>query len=138
MNSGIVSKPGLSSNQNLTASFTTFNHPLVRELQRILQVYGPAGLMNRLTEALPVADNRYYSNTYYNYDGSLYLGYRIAGDDQAFGTTQRLFESEYQPRTETVLTPFALPTIEFAYGSPFGVYNWELFFHAADADRRRG
>src|SRR3954447_16917076 len=84
--------------------------------------------MNRLTEALPLVDNRYYSNYYYNYYGNLYLGYHIAGDNQALGTIGRLFEAEFDPR-ETVVGPASRPTNEFAYGASFGVYNWELFFH---------
>jgi hypothetical protein len=129
LNKGYVTQPGLSKTKVMTVAFQTFHHPLVRELQRRLHVYGPTGLMNRLTEALPLSDNRYLSNYYYNYYGNLYLGYHIAGDKQAFGTAQRMFEGEFQPGTKSVARPYPLPTIEFAYGSSFGVYNWELFFH---------
>src|SRR5262249_38104096 len=46
-----------------------------------------------------------------------------------FGASQRMFETEFNPRTESVIRPYALPTIEFGYGTSFGLYNWELFFH---------
>ncbi len=129
INRGPLKKAGLSQSNVLTATFSTFHHPLVRELQKTLHDFGAGGLMNRLTEALPIADSRYYSNYYYNYYGNIYLGYHIAGDTQAYFTTQRMFETEFSPGTDSVVTPYALPTIEFGYGTPFGVYNWELFFH---------
>lgn len=129
LNRGPITQAGLSRSKILTASFQTFHHPLVRNLQKILHDFGVPGLMTRLTEALPISDSRYYSNYYYNYYGHLYLGYHIAGDTQAFGTTQRIFESEFEPDEDAVIRPFALPTVEFGYGTPFGGYNWELFFH---------
>ncbi|AUX48445.1 hypothetical protein SOCE26_099790 [Sorangium cellulosum] len=128
LNKGFVTQSGLSREKAQVALFSTFHHPLVTEVQKRLQAFGPAGIMNRATQALPVADNRYYSNYYYNYYGHLYLGYHIAGDRQAWGTTQRMVESELNP-SRSVAQPYPLPTIEFGYGTPFGVYNWELFFH---------
>ncbi|WP_441291589.1 neuraminidase-like domain-containing protein [Sorangium sp. KYC3313] len=125
---GVVTRSGLSRERTQVASFSTFNHPLVTEVRKRLQAFGPEGIMNRATQALPIADNRYYSNYYYNYYGHLYLGYHIAGDRQAWGTTQRLIETELHP-TRSVEQPYPLPTIEFGYGTPFGIYNWELFFH---------
>ncbi|HYQ42767.1 MAG TPA: neuraminidase-like domain-containing protein [Polyangiaceae bacterium] len=125
---------GLGNTVVDVAKFTTFQHPLLGVLQNTLHESGPGGIMNRLTQALPIADNAYYSNySYYGnyyYYGSLYLGYHIAGDDQAWGTTQRMFESHFSPGEDTVYAPYPLPTVEFGYGTPFGIYNWELFFHA--------
>jgi hypothetical protein len=125
---------GLGNQVVDVAKFSTFQHPLVGVLQSTLHESGLGGIMNRLTQALPVADNAYYSNySYYGnyyYYGSLYLGYHIAGDDQAWGTTQRMFESHFAPGEDTVYAPYPLPTVEFGYGTPFGIYNWELFFHA--------
>src|SRR5690606_17260029 len=48
-----VTAPSLSQQQVHVAQFSTFHHPLVKELRRRFQVGGPALLMNRLTEALP-------------------------------------------------------------------------------------
>ncbi len=129
VNKGLVTEAGFTTKKILAAQFTTFNQPLVRQLQQTLHDYGTPALMNRLTEALPLVDDRYYANYYYNYYGNLYLGYHIAGDNQALGTIERLFEAEFDPRSDSVVGAAARPTVEFAYGSPFGVYNWELFFH---------
>ncbi|WP_437635614.1 neuraminidase-like domain-containing protein [Sorangium sp. So ce854] len=128
LHKGFVAQPGLSRERAPASVFSTFHHPLVTEVQKRLQAFGPDGIMNRSTQALPIADNRYYSNYYYNYYGHLYLGYHIAGDRQAWGVTQRLVEAELHP-TRSVARPYPLPTIEFGYGTPFGTYNWELFFH---------
>lgn len=130
LHTGRASEPGLTDEVVQVAQFQTFHHPLIQTLQDRLSAYGPAGLMTRETEALPVADDRYYSGYYYNYyGGSLYLGYHIAGDTRAWWTTQRMFAAEHNPSGSTVKAPYPLPTVEFAYGSSFGIYNWELFFH---------
>jgi hypothetical protein len=128
---------GLSPDQQtLIVQFQACNHPVLNQVVNLYQNYGPPGIMNRLTQALPKSDNYYYdyydahSSYYYNYYGSLYLGYYIAGDQMAWGNTQRKFEIEYNPGSASVVTPYALPTVEFGYGTPYGVYNWELFFHA--------
>ncbi len=132
---GVYVAAGFDREQVLRASFQTFNHPQAREIQTRLHRDGPPGIMNRLTEALPESENYYYNysdyhaNYYYNYYGNLYLGYHIAGDPLAWGTTQRKFEIEFEPGTSSVQKPYPLPTVEFGYGTPFGIYNWELFFH---------
>jgi hypothetical protein len=69
-----------------------------------------------------------YGQTY-TYYGGVYLGYYIAGDDMAFGITQRDFQLDFGPQPLNVRKAYPLPTVEFAYGTPFGLYNWELFFH---------
>jgi hypothetical protein len=121
---------GMSDQTTLSVRFSTFHHPLVQTFEQKLQQFGLGGLMHRLTEALPVADDRYYANYYYNYYyGSLYLGYHIAGDTRALYTTQRMFEQEHGPGPQSVDTLYPLPTVEFGYGTSFGIYNWELFFH---------
>ncbi len=38
--------------------------------------------------------------------------------------------SNYLPYDQNVTTPFPKERVEFGHGSPYGVYNWELFFHA--------
>lgn len=121
---------GMSDQTTLSVRFSTFHHPLVQTFEQKLQQFGLGGLMHRLTEALPVADDRYYANYYYNYYyGSLYLGYHIAGDTRALYTTQRMFEQEHGPGSQSVDPLYPLPTVEFGYGTSFGIYNWELFFH---------
>lgn len=39
------------------------------------------------------------------------------------------FESEYQPTPDLVTTPYPEEGFDFNYDAPYGVYNWELFFH---------
>jgi hypothetical protein len=125
-----LSGASLSRNTMNVARFSTFNHPQVSAFQRELAHWGLSGLMHRLVQALPQADDDYDYDYYYDYYyGSLYLGYHIAGDDRALYTTQRIFETEHGPGDRTVASLFPLPTVEFGYGTPFGVYNWELFFH---------
>jgi len=138
--------PGLSGVVKQGVHFTTFNHPVMDDIMTALRAKGPAGIMERLVQALPTADYRYYynySNNYlsttagsyvsgysnkYSYYGSLYLGYRIAGDYMARGVAQREFEVEYRP-TSAVQPWYPWPTVSFEYGTSMGIYNWELFFH---------
>ncbi|HVM96853.1 MAG TPA: neuraminidase-like domain-containing protein, partial [Candidatus Acidoferrales bacterium] len=49
VNKGLVTEAGFTSKKILAAQFTTFNHPLVRQLQQTLHDYGTPALMNRLT-----------------------------------------------------------------------------------------
>lgn len=127
---GSTQNTSLSQETARVARLSTFHHPLVQKLEEKLYQFGLEGLMHRLTQALPVVDDRYYANYYYNYYyGSLYLGYHIAGDSRALYTTQRMFEQEHAPGQATVQPLYPLPTVEFGYGTSFGIYNWELFFH---------
>src|SRR5690606_13607366 len=61
-------------------------------------------------------------------DDQLLLGYYIAGDEDACIVAQQEFEADFSPRTG-VERPYPMPTNIWNYGAPFGVYNWELFFH---------
>ncbi len=121
----------------LRNAFSTFNHPLVQRFEEQLHAGGMEALMDRLTEALPTVDDGSCGcgcgcgcgcacNT-----SNCYLGYHIAGDGRAWGLTQRMFEGEFQPNTASVdNAAYPLPTVEFGYGTSYGIYNWELFFHA--------
>jgi hypothetical protein len=136
LNRGAVIQGGLSKEKTLRIKLQTFNHPHTRVLQSLLQDNGPSAIMCRPTEAMPASQNYYYnytsshSNYYYNYYGSMLLGYYIAGDGLARWNMERKFEIEYQPTSMCFERPYPRPTIEFGYGTPFGLYNWELFFHA--------
>lgn len=129
LNRGPAEQPGLGGSELQRVRFSTFHHPLVQELQETFRSNGPEGLMQRLTQALPVAQNRYYPSYYYSYYGNIYLGYHIARDKNAYWTTQILFEEEYLVNRSSVTGRYPMPTIEFAYGTSMGTYNWELFFH---------
>lgn len=120
----------------LRNAFSTFNHPLVQRFDEQLHAGGMEALMDRLTEALPTVDDGSCGcgcgcgcgcacNT-----SNCYLGYHIAGDTRAWGITQRMFEGEFYPNSASVdAAAYPLPTVEFGYGTSFGIYNWELFFH---------
>ncbi|RYZ01715.1 MAG: hypothetical protein EOO73_34610 [Myxococcales bacterium] len=147
LNRGPKRVGGFSSALTQVALFTTFDHPVLSEIKGRLRASGPAGIMQRLVQALPASTVRYYynystdylsSNTgsyasgypnRYSYYSTLYLGYHIAGDREAWGVAQRDFETQLAP-SAAVERPFPLATVEFGYGTPAGVYNWELFFHA--------
>src|SRR5205823_14809921 len=38
------------------------------------------------------------------------------------------FVQQYQP-TSSVGTPYPAEDVDFTYGDPYALYNWELFFH---------
>lgn len=141
--------PGFSSNVNQYARFLTFNHPVLADLRVRFNAQGPTGIMQRRAQALPVSSGRYYysnsnansrlsstsgsntsgyNNAYNAYYAGLYKGYHIAGDKMAWGAIQREFHADLVA-SRSVETPFPLPTVDFSYGSSYGVYNWELFFH---------
>ena len=128
LNRGSAEQVGLDGRERQIVRFWTSHHPLIGTLQDKFQAEGPEGLMQRLTQALPVAQNLYYPSYYYSYYGNIYLGYHVAKDRNAFWTTQIMFEEEYLP-TRNVQRRYPMPTIEFAYGTSMGTYNWELFFH---------
>ena len=146
LNRGPQRVGGFSSALTQRALFTTFDHPVLPDIKGRLRANGPPGIMQRLVQALPASTVRYYYNystnylssttgsyasgypNRYSYYSTLYLGYHIAGDREAWGVAQRDFETQLAP-TVAVERPFPLPTVEFGYGTPQGVYNWELFFH---------
>lgn len=109
--------------------FQLLSHPLVDEFYKRFRDGGLPWLFNRETQALPVADSYYYSYSYYNYYFSVYLGYYIAGDWQAWDLGQSLFEYRYQPQEGKVSKPYPIPMVDFSWGSSNAIYNWELFFH---------
>lgn len=109
--------------------FQLLSHPLVDEFYKRFRDGGLPWLYTRETQALPVADSYYYSYSYYNYYFSVYLGYYIAGDWQAWDLGQSLFEYRYQPQEGKVSKPYPIPMVDFSWGSSNAIYNWELFFH---------
>ncbi len=128
-------------------AYQTFHHPVLPEIKRRYLARGEPALFDREIQAFPPADGRYYYNVTsnqvtssggaycsgynngYNQYGGIYLGYHIAGDSMAFGVAQRTFELSYKPGRASVERPYPLPTVDFSYGTSFGAYNWELFFH---------
>src|SRR5262249_47283048 len=41
-----------------------------------------------------------------------------------------LFDREYSPGHSQVGGPYPVEDVDFRYGGPYSLYNWELFFHA--------
>jgi hypothetical protein len=107
------------------------SHPIVKEFQKRFESGGLPSLMRRETQALAMATGGYYGYSYYsyNYYYSVLLGYYIAGDWQAWDAGQNAFELRYLPGS-AVSRPFPMEVVDFNYGTPYGIYNWELFFHA--------
>lgn len=144
---GASREAGLTPELSQGALFTTFNHAVLPQIKAVLRAQGAEGIMQRLVQALPTSDGRYYynySSSYlspgaggytsgynnkYNYYGGLYLGYELAGDTMALGVAQRDFELAYAPDIHQVERPLPMPTVQFRYGQSYGIYNWELFFH---------
>lgn len=138
--------PGLNEVVEQGVQFSTFNHPVMSTIKEIYRASGAEAIMQRLVQALPASQGRYYYNyssnylssssgsyksgytNKYNYGGGLYLGYRIAGDLEARWVAQTDFEGTYQPGGG-VQQWYPWPTVDFQFGTSFGIYNWELFFH---------
>jgi hypothetical protein len=110
----------------------TVSHPIVKEFQKRFENGGLPSLMRRETQALAMATGNYYSHSYYsyNYYYSVLLGYYAAGDWQAWDSGQNAFELRYLPNEGALSRPFPMDVVDFNYGTPYGIYNWELFFHA--------
>lgn len=109
--------------------FELISHPLVAEFYKRYRDGGDESLFNRETQALPVSDSYYYSYSYYNYYFSVYLGYYIAGDWEAWDLGQSLFSLNYKPSAKMIARPYPVPMIDFSFGTSNAIYNWELFFH---------
>lgn len=118
--------PGVNSTKY---QFDLISHPLVPEFYKRYRDGGDNLLFSRETQALPVSDSYYYSYSYYNYYFSVYLGYYIAGDWEAWDLGQSLFSLNYKPSSKMVARPYPVPMIDFSFGTSNAIYNWELFFH---------
>ncbi|MDR3002060.1 MAG: hypothetical protein LBU89_12465 [Fibromonadaceae bacterium] len=117
------------SDGNTAYRFNLLTHPLVAEFHKRYRSGGRKWLYTRETEALPMAEGYYRSYSYYNYYFSVYLGYSIAGDWEAWDLSQSTFDYRHQPANGAVTRPFPSPVVDFSWGSANGIYNWELFFH---------
>jgi len=109
------------------------SHPIIKEFQKRLDEGGLGNLMRRETQALSMATGGYYGYGYsyykYNYYYTVLLGYYTAGDWQAWSAGQNAFELRYLPKT-ALSRPYPMDVVDFNYGTPNGIYNWELFFYA--------
>jgi len=108
--------------------FELISHELVNDFYKRFRDGGTKWLYTRETEALPVSDSYYYSYSSYNYYFSVYLGYYMAGDWQAWDLGQTIFQYNYSPTAIGVNGPYPAPMVDFVWGGANAVYNWELFF----------
>ncbi|MEM9023177.1 MAG: hypothetical protein AAGB22_05525, partial [Bacteroidota bacterium] len=97
--------PGSSKYQ-----FHTFYHPQTCLVIKHLNKYGVDGVLRPNPNRIPDATDD--------------IALEIQQIDEAF------FESTYDPKTSVVIQPYPSNNIDFSRAGGYGLYNWELFFHA--------
>src|SRR6266496_5575284 len=85
--------------------FITFYHPLVCDFIKLLNQGGIPGLLTLDTQKL--------------------VNYGILPN----GTQVPKLQSEYNPNSNYVNTPYPQEDVNFDFGGAYSLYNWELFFH---------
>lgn len=124
-----VPKDGNVNSAQKNYRFELLSHSLVDDFYKRYRDGGTKWLYTRETQALPVSDSYYYSYSYYNYYFSVYLGYYMAGDWQAWDLGQTIFRYNYWPNKANVDGPYPAPMVDFVWGGANAMYNWELFFY---------
>ncbi len=124
-----VPKDGKVNSTQKNYRFELLSHSLVDDFYKRYRDGGTKWLYTRETQALPISDSYYYSYSYYNYYFSVYLGYYMAGDWQAWDLGQTIFRYNYWPNKANVDGPYPAPMVDFVWGGANAMYNWELFFY---------
>lgn len=124
-----VPKDGKANSSQKNYRFELLSHSLVDDFYKRYRDGGTKWLYTRETQALPISDSYYYSYSYYNYYFSVYLGYYMAGDWQAWDLGQTIFRYNYWPNKANVDGPYPAPMVDFVWGGANAMYNWELFFY---------
>ena len=124
-----VPKDGNVNSSQKNYKFELISHSLVDDFYKRYRDGGTKWLYTRETQALPISDSYYYSYSYYNYYFSVYLGYYMAGDWQAWDLGQTIFRYNYWPNKASVDGPYPAPMVDFVWGGANAIYNWELFFY---------
>lgn len=124
-----VPKDGDVNSGQKNYRFELLSHSLVDDFYKRYRNGGTKWLYTRETQALPISDSYYYSYSYYNYYFSVYLGYYMAGDWQAWDLGQTIFRYNYWPNKANVDGPYPAPMVDFVWGGANAMYNWELFFY---------
>ena len=124
-----VPKDGKTNSNQKNYKFELLSHSLVDDFYKRYRDGGTKWLYTRETQALPISDSYYYSYSYYNYYFSVYLGYYMAGDWQAWDLGQTIFRYNYWPNKANVDGPYPAPMVDFVWGGANAMYNWELFFY---------
>ncbi|MDG5816449.1 neuraminidase-like domain-containing protein [Chitinispirillales bacterium ANBcel5] len=91
-----------------------FYHPLADELERKANLSSIDDLLNRATQA--------------NAKEAYPMGYQIAGDEHARHLANLSFAYQYLP-SNAIIGNYPAPVNDFCLESPYGIYNWEMFFH---------
>jgi Tc toxin complex TcA C-terminal TcB-binding domain/Neuraminidase-like domain/Salmonella virulence plasmid 28.1kDa A protein len=89
--------------------FTTYFHPYVCDFIKNLNRQGIPGLLTLANQEQ--SDSRLF---------------QPPGGVEIFQLPE--FVQQYQP-TSSVGTPYPAEDVDFTYGGPYALYNWELFFH---------
>ena len=108
--------------------FVLMSHPIADEFFNQYRNGGKKELHSRGVQALEKVQSYYTMYSGYNYYFGSAIGYHIAGDWAAWDMGQSFFESNYMP-TAAVTKEYPAPFVDFAWNSPNGIYNWELFFY---------
>ncbi len=124
-----IPKDGKTNPNQKNYRFELLSHSLVDDFYKRYRDGGTKWLYTRETQALPISDSYYYSYSYYNYYFSVYLGYYMAGDWQAWDLGQTIFRYNYWPNKANVDGPYPAPMVDFVWGGANAMYNWELFFY---------
>ncbi len=114
--SSILADPQKSASQagpgflirGLRYLFQTFYHPYISAFLRELNKNGIEGLLKRKIQTEP----------------HIFLPRLPSGQV----ITSLNFESEYEPEI-IVREPYPIEDVDFSFGGPYSLYNWELFFH---------
>ncbi len=72
-----------------------------------------------------------FENFYHPYSSDLMKSLNLSGVSEVMKRETQLWESEYFDTYVplAVVSPYPKREIDFTYGSAYGIYNWELFYH---------
>jgi hypothetical protein len=104
----------LQNKNRLFHAVENFYHPMSKELMKKANLGSLDDLMTRPTQA----------NALFSPVG----GYVLAGDTQSKAIGMIDFMMRYLP-TDGIIGDMPLSGIDYSLDSPYGIYNWELFFH---------
>ena len=102
--------------------FETFHHPFSCEFLTKLESSGLDGLLRRDMQSLVMEPVSILGNLPFPFPH----GYTTDSTKAA----EKVFAKRYIPVQKAVAEPYPIEEVEFRDGSPFGTYNFELFFHA--------
>src|SRR5574344_1155672 len=120
--------PKANINHQREYRFELITHPVANEFFARYRNGGKLELHRREVQALEKAESYYATYSGYNYYFSEAIGYYLAGNWEAWDLGQIFFKYNYQP-SSLVAEPYPASFVNFIFGTPNGIYNWELFFY---------